>query len=87
MAKGKGKGSSSGPRKSHGPKKHLFAYYKPMIKQFADCGLLSKYHNYDSWVMACNSRGKKSATKEEFKAFRELTREQQDAWFKNISSK
>lgn len=42
MAKGKGKGGSGGPRKAHGPKKHLFKEYKPMIHVFAQAGLLKK---------------------------------------------
>ena len=61
MAKGKGKKvSSGGPHKKHGPKRHLFRDYKPMIKAFADAGLLSKYDNYESWVLACQARGKRN---------------------------
>ena len=88
MAKGKGKKSStSGPHKKHGPKRHLFKEYKPLVKAFADAGLLDKYHNYDSWVFACTSRGKKDVSKHEFSAFRNLPFEKQKEYFNNISKK
>jgi hypothetical protein len=86
MAKGKGKGGSSGgPRKSHGPKRKLFKEFKPMIKAFADAGLLDKYHNYESFCLACNTRGKKNPTRREFTEFTYLTREKQNEYFKSIS--
>ena len=86
MAKGKGKGSSSGgPRKSHGPKRHLFKEYKPMIKAFADAGLLDKYHNYESFVLACNAKGKRNATKQEFNSFVCLSMEDKKKYFKSIT--
>lgn len=86
MAKGKGKGgSSSGPRKSHGPKRKLFKDYKPLIKAFADAGLLNKYNNYESWVLSCNAHGKKNASFSEFKAFSMLTMEEKKNFFKSLS--
>lgn len=86
MAKGKGKGGSSGgPRKSHGPKRKLFKEFKPMIKAFADAGLLTKYNNYESFCLACNARGKRNPTRREFTEFTYLTREQQKEYFKSIS--
>ena len=86
MAKGKGKGGSSGgPRKSHGPKRKLFKEFKPMIKAFADAGLLDKYHNYESFCLACNARGKRNPTRREFTEFTYLTREKQKEYFESIS--
>ena len=86
MAKGKGKKvSSGGPHKKHGPKRHLFKEYKPMIHVIAKTGLLSKYYNYESFVLACNARGKINASKEEFNTFASLPREQQKEYFKNLS--
>ena len=86
MAKGKGKKvSSGGPHKKHGPKRHLFKEYKPMIHVIAKTGLLSKYYNYESFVLACNARGKRNASKEEFNTFASLPREQQKEYFKNLS--
>lgn len=81
------KSGSNGPRKTHGPKRKLFKNYKPMIHVFAKSGLLSKYSNYESWVIACNARGKRSASPEEFKAFTYLSREEQKAYFENINHK
>ena len=85
MAKGKGKKSaSSGPHKKHGPKKHLHKDYKPMIKAFADCGLLTKYNDYESWCIACNARGKRITSKEEFKEFSALPLEKKKEYFKSL---
>ncbi len=83
MAKPK-RGNSGGPKKNHGPKKHLFKFYKPMVKAFADCGILSKYYDYDAWTMACTSRGKKDTTRGEFNRFFMLSKEEKDNYFKNI---
>ena len=86
MAKGKGKGGSSGgPRKSHGPKRKLFKEFKPMIKAFADAGLLDKYHNYESFCLACNARGKRNPSKQEFQEFTQLPHDKQKEYFTNIS--
>lgn len=86
MAKGKGKGGSSGgPHKKHGPKRHLFKEFKPMIKAFADAGLLDKYHNYESFCLACNARGKRNPTRQEFNEFRLLAADKQKEYFKAIA--
>ena len=88
MAKGKKKsGSSGGPHKKHGPKRHLFKEYKPMIHVIAKTGLLSKYSNYESFVLACSARGKRNPSKQEFMEFTLLTREQQTEYFKSLSNK
>ena len=85
MAKGKGKKvSSGGPHKKHGPKRHMFKEYKPMIRAFADAGLLSKYHNYESWQLAMAARGCRKADYNDFKAFVVLSLEEKKAYFKNL---
>lgn len=83
MAKPK-KGSSSGPRKNHGPKRKLFKEFKPMIHAFAKAGLLTKYNNYESWCLACGARGKKDTSKSEFSKFVVLSRKEQEAYFKAL---
>ena len=85
MAKGKGKKSSSGgPHKNHGPKKHLFKEYKPIIKAMADAGLLSKYYNYDSFSSACSSKGKRNPSKHDFNDFFVLSKEDKKGYFKGL---
>ena len=83
MAKGKGKGgASAGPRKPHGPKRKLFHEWSSTMRMhFANAGLLDKYHNYESFVLACGARGKRNITKAEFNDFLLLTREEQDRYF------
>ena len=86
MAKGKGGAkSSSGPHKKHGPKRKLFKEYKPMIKMFADAGLLDKYHNFESWQLACAARGVKKADRAEYNKFSVLTMAEKKEYFKNLS--
>lgn len=86
MAKGKGGSKSSGgPHKKHGPKRKLFKEFKPMIKAFADAGLLTKYNNFESFCLACNARGKRNPTKQDFQEFRLLTPEKQKEYFTNLS--
>lgn len=85
MAKGKRKGGSSGgPHKNHGPKKHLFKEYKPMVHIFAQTGILSKYYNYESWAMACNAKGKKQTPHSEFQEFLRLKPEEKKLFFKEL---
>lgn len=86
MAKPK-RGSSSGPHKSHGPKRHIFHELKPLLKQIADAGLLNKYNCYESWCLACNARGKKDTTKSEFNRFVLLkTKAEKDNYFSSIKN-
>ena len=86
MAKGKGKkvSAGSGLRKKHGPKKHMFKEYKPMVRAFAQAGLLSKYHNFESWQLAMAARGSKKATYADFKAFVVLSMEEKKAYFASL---
>ena len=51
-------------RKNHGPKRHLFKEFKPMVHIFAATGILSKYYNYESFVQACGARGVRTALSE-----------------------
>ena len=85
MAKGKGKGGSGGPHKAHGPKKHLFKEFKPMIHVFAQAGLLTKYSNFESWQMACTARGLKNPDRGLWQEFCKLpTVAAKDEWLKNL---
>lgn len=84
MAKPKRSGVS-GPKKSHGPKKHLFKELKPMIHVMHKDGLLNKYHSYESWALACQARGKKDTTRAEFSKFIALkTCAEKDAYYKAL---
>lgn len=83
MAKPK-RGGSGGPHKNHGPKKHLFKEYKPMIHVFAKAGLLGKYYNEESFLMAVAARTKGKATHAEWEAFKCLPLEQKKAYFENL---
>ena len=86
MAKGKGKKvASNGPHKKHGPKRKLHhCWSSTMRKHFADAGLLTKYTNYESWVLAVQARGKRDASKTDFNEFTVLSKEEKDNYFKNI---
>ena len=87
MAKGKkSTGTSSGPRRAHGPKTHIHKDYKPkpLVMLFGKLGLLSKYYDFESWQLACAARGKKNFSKAEFDNFCKLSRDQQDEYFKNL---
>lgn len=86
MAKGKGKKvSSGGPHKKHGPKKKMFHCWDSTTRlHFAKAGLLTKYHNFESFVLACNNRGKRNPTEADYREFRSLNAEQQKEYFKNL---
>lgn len=90
MAKGKGRVSSGGPRKNHGPKRKMFHDYgnKVARQDFGRLGLLSKYHCFDSFILSCQARGLKHGNKVEwesrFDTFRTLpTKEEKDKWLDN----
>ena len=86
MAKGKGKGgASAGPRKPHGPKRKLFHdWTSTMRMHLARAGLLSKYNNYESFVLACGARGKRNPTKAEFNEFVLLPKDKKDEYFNGL---
>jgi len=88
MAKGKGgRPASVGPklRKMHGPKRHLFKEYKPMIHSMAKTGILSKYDNKESFELALAARGIKKDVNNLWAEFSKLpTKAAKDEWFKNL---
>ena len=61
MAKGKGgKPTASAGlklRKKHGPKRHMFRDYKPMVHSIAKTDILSKYYDKESFELALSARG------------------------------
>lgn len=88
MAKGKPSAPAAlRQRKNHGPKRHLFKEFKPMIQQMSSSGILNKYHNYESFELACIAKGKRSVSKQEFIAFQLLKKEDKVNYFKNLSNK
>ena len=88
MAKGKGKKvSSGGPHKKHGPKKHRFKEYKPMIHAFAKTGILSKFSNRESWEQSLTDKGVRNIDDSLWKEFISLSRKEQVEWFKNHKKK
>ena len=93
MAKGKGgkRSVSSGPHKKHGPKKKMFNEYKPMVVKFAQAGLLNKYSCLESFILACQSRGLRHGTQEDwkfrFQTFRSLDdRKKQLEWLRDCKN-
>ena len=45
-------------RKHHGPKRFMFhSYCKALRQDFGKLGLLDKYHDYESFKLACSARG------------------------------
>ena len=83
MAKGGKRGaSSSGPHKKHGPKKKMFhCWSSTMRKHFADAGLLRKETNFESWQQACQAKGKRNVSRDEFIDFVKLDADQKKAYF------
>ena len=87
MAKGRGKGKSvsSGLRKKHGPSRKLFKELKPMIYSISQSGVLSKYDCFESWALACQARGVKNPSYDDFKRFCLLkTRKLTDEYFASL---
>lgn len=86
MAKGGKRGAgSSGPHKKHGPKKKMFhCWSSTMRKHFADAGLLSKYCNFESWQQACQAKGKRNVSRDEFNEFVKLDIEQKKTYFREF---
>ena len=77
-------GSSSGPHKKHGPKRHLFHDLKPMVHEIAKAGVLTKYYAYESWALACQARGIKNPRKE-FIILK--TKKEKDEYFASLTTK
>ena len=55
-----------------------------MIHAFARTGILDKYNNYESWCIACNARGKKDTSMQEFSKFFTLKREEKESFFAGL---
>lgn len=73
-------------RKNHGPKKHMFKDFKPMVAAFARAGVLSKFYNYESFVQSLTSQGVRSMTKELWADFSILPYEAKKEFLKNIQA-
>ena len=92
MGKSKKGTSHAGPHKKHGPKRHMFKEYKPMIYAISKSNILDKYHNFESFMLSCQARGLKvggmDEWKERFKFFTQdlKTRQEQDEWLKNCKN-
>ena len=89
MAKGKGKKvASAGPKKKHGPKKKMFhCWSSTMRMHFAKAGLLNKYSNYEAWQQACQAKGKRTTTHNDFNEFVKLSQEEKEKFFENLGNK
>lgn len=84
MAKPK-RATHSGLHKSHGPKRHLFRELKPMVHVFGGTGILNKYNSQESFILACQARGKKNVTKEDWSNFTNLkSTKEKDAYFASL---
>lgn len=84
MAKGKGSRASGGPHKNHGPKRHMHSWCGAMKQDFAKAGVLSKYHDFESWQLAMSARGNRKADRAEFERFVVLSMEDKKAYFAAI---
>lgn len=72
-------------RKRHGPKRHMFKDLKPMVYLYTQTGILSKYYNYESFALACASRGVKSGIPEMWMDYKLLpTNKDKDAYLANV---
>lgn len=84
MAKRKS-GTHSGVHKNHGPKRHMFKELKPMIHLYSKYGVLSKYNSQESFILACQARGKKNVTAKDWSEFVALkTKKDKDAYFASL---
>jgi len=89
MAKGKG-GKPSAPavskgRKKHGPKKKMWhCWSSTMRKHFADAGLLTKYHNKESFEQALTAKGIRSNVDALWNEFLKVPEAERKAWFQNL---
>lgn len=71
-------------RKNHGPKRHMFKDYKPMVKAFADTGILTKYYDFESFQLSCQSRGVRTGIEDMWEEFRCLTLLEKKEYFKTL---
>ena len=73
-------------RKNHGPKRHMFKDFKPMIAVFAQTGILSKFYNYESFVQALAVRGVRSMTQELWADFVLLSHSEKRVFLRDIKA-
>ena len=87
MVKGKGKKvASGGPHKKHGPKKKMFHCWSSTIRMsLAKEGLLTKYNNFEAWQQSMQSKGRRETSHNDFLKFVNLSKEEKDAYFKQLS--
>ena len=73
-------------RKSHGQKKKMFHAWPTAIRiSLAKCGVLTKYHDFESFQVFCASRGIRANIDELYAKFVLCkTRQAQDEYFANI---
>lgn len=81
MGKPKRSGGGSGLRKNHGPKRHLFKEYKPMIHVMHQNGLLNKYNCKESFILACTARGNNKVTNADWAKFSLLSFNEKKEYF------
>ena len=87
----KGKGGKAAPaaakqRKNHGPKRKMHhCWSSTMRMHFAKAGLLDKYHNYESWQQACQAKGKRNTTINDWNEFVKLDDEAKKVYFENLN--
>lgn len=73
-------------RKQHGPKRHMFKDYKPMVHAFAQAGILSKYYNYESFAQACAARGIRTGIELMWDEFTRLPHNEKNIYLKNAQA-
>ena len=86
MAKGKGKKSSSGgPHKKHGPKKKMWHCWDSTMRlHFAKAGLLTKYHNRESFDQSMTAKGIRTDIASLWAEFIALSDDDKKEWFKTV---
>ena len=78
--------ASKGAQKSHGPKRKLFHQFSNKMRyEFGKLGLLNKFHDFESFKLACMARGCTHPTEEMFRKYMMLTTNQAKLeWLKNL---
>lgn len=69
--------------KKHGPKRHLFKDYKPMVTVFAEAGLLDKFNCYDSFMLAMMARGHKNGIEYLWERYKYLSKAEKIQFLKD----
>ena len=71
-------------RKNHGPKKHMFKEFKPMIHEYAKSGIFTKYSSFEAFAQSCSARGIKTGVQDMWMEFKYLPRDKQDEYLTNL---